>query len=264
MISDYFSEQSSTLSEASNSLPKDKQQEVAAIYTFLKSLDASVSNHKRKEFFAFAQHWQDSWNGEVVDDAVTETFMELSYKYQFERKWIESYFASKKFDLEKKQCTTIADTIWYMYGSAEVIGLMFCRIANLPEEAEKYAALMGRAVQFVNFLRNWKLHVKQGKHYIPALPADPKTNKERERFTEETRKQLKKFYSWLHEAKKGFPLIPYKLRVSVMTMADSYSWIAKQIERDPLRVFQERIRVPRHLMRFYTVKNKVQALFIKE
>jgi phytoene synthase len=269
MNESFFREQSSTLSLAAKQLPKDKQQEVATLYTFLKSIDYFVTKGKRKEFFQWSHDWQDSWNGELVDNAVIESFMDLSYKYQFERKWIESFFASKKFDLEKKVCEHIADTIWYMYGSAEVIGLMFCRICNLDEQCEKYAALMGRSLQYLSFIRNMRKHLQQQKMYIP-VPKDmnglsrPKTEKDRKAYTTHIQKQLTRYKSWMAEARKGFPFIPYKLRASVMTMADAYDWIAKQIERNPDVIFYKRIIIPTHIIKFYALRNKASAFLTKE
>jgi phytoene/squalene synthetase len=66
----------------------------------------------------------------------------------------------------------------------------------------------------------------------------------------------------MKEARKGLPAIPYKLRVSVMTMADAYDWIAKQIENHPNNIFHKKIIAPKRLIQFYGIKNKAAALFV--
>ena len=248
LITSFFNKKSTTLSRVAKQLKPQQQKDIAILYAFLKSVDSFVLKDKKK-FLEWNRAWQEGMRGESVEDPVLEAFIDLAYKYSFEEKWIASYFSSKKFDMEGKSCKQLSDTIWYMYGSAEVIGLMFCRCLHLEDKAEKYAALMGRAIQYLSFLRNIKTHKAQGKHYITVK------NKE------DILAHIKRFYTWLEEAREGLQYIPYNERVAVMTMADSYQYLAKTMEKDPEIIFRQRIQVPESAIHIYALKNRIKGIF---
>ena len=64
------------------------------------------------------------------------------------------FLGSMAADLTRRFYRTEAETLEYVYGSAEVIGLFMARIMRLPEEALPAARMLGRAMQFINFIRD--------------------------------------------------------------------------------------------------------------
>jgi phytoene synthase len=70
----------------------------------------------------------------------------------------DDFFAAMLSDLDKKVYATYEELQQYMYGSAEVIGLMMCKIIGYDkaQEAEVFrtAKLLGEAMQYTNFLRD--------------------------------------------------------------------------------------------------------------
>ena len=80
--------------------------------------------------------------------------VELMNKYQFEPQWIEAFLDAMEADLHKKTYHTIDELLAYIYGSAEVVGLMMAQIMNLPESSWEAAKAQRKAMQLINFIRD--------------------------------------------------------------------------------------------------------------
>ena len=63
------------------------------------------------------------------------------------------------------------ELIDYMYGSAEVVGLMMARIMGINREADFCARMLGRAMQYINFIRDIDEDGKLG--YVQPIGAEP-------------------------------------------------------------------------------------------
>ncbi len=72
-------------------------------------------------------------------------------------------------DLSESSCETLEDVLTYIYGSAEVIGLFMARIMDLDEASFPYAAMLGRAMQYINFIRDIAEDNELGRRYLPLL-----------------------------------------------------------------------------------------------
>src|SRR5205085_3773852 len=89
---------------------------------------------------------------------ILNSFQRTVNQYKIDLQLVESFFKSMEMDLEKKQYD--ADSYReYIYGSAEVVGLMclyvFCDGRKSAYESLKYSArMLGSAFQKVNFLRD--------------------------------------------------------------------------------------------------------------
>jgi phytoene synthase len=73
-----------------------------------------------------------------------------------------------QMDIDKREYKTLDDTLEYIYGSAEVIGLFMAQIMGLPEEAHDFAKMQGRAMQFINFIRDIDEDITLGRRYFPT------------------------------------------------------------------------------------------------
>ena len=82
-------------------------------------------------------------------------------KYSIPADLISSFLDSMKMDLDKKEYDTVEEYKKYIYGSADVVGLMCLRVfvdgsENLYNELSPFAISLGSAFQKVNFLRDIK------------------------------------------------------------------------------------------------------------
>lgn len=105
---------------------------------------------------------------------VLDAFQYVVNTYEIDHALIYAFLKSMEMDLHKKQYDS-AMYNEYIYGSAEVVGLMclkvFCyNYNNLYESLTPYARSLGAAFQKVNFLRDIKDDYKnKGRVYFPDL-----------------------------------------------------------------------------------------------
>ena len=153
-------------------------------------------------------------------------------------------------DLVKKDYENLGETLRYIYGSAEVIGLMMVRIMDLDGKALSPARLLGRAMQYINFIRDIREDLELGRTYLPrdelkeaglASLEEAEAQRSPEGFRAFVRAQIRRFVQWQAEAEYGYGLIPRRLLIPIRTAADMYKWTARTIEADPFVVYREKV-----------------------
>ena len=156
-------------------------------------------------------------------------------------------------DLSKVVCKNKVETDKYIYGSAEVIGLFMAKIIGLKKESYVYARLLGKAMQYINFIRDIKEDAELCRSYLPLDKAkklgleslDLKSINDinnKKSFESYINDQLKKFYYYDVEARKGFKFIPKKYLIPIITAQDMYLWTAKKIQKYPLIVLSKKVK----------------------
>ena len=150
-----------------------------------------------------------------------------------------------ELDLLKNTYGTLEATLEYIYGSAEVIGLYMARVMNLSDEASEGAKLLGRAMQYINFIRDIDEDNHLGRTYLPLNNALPDLKKETayihpKEFIAFIRSQIDQYQKWQNDAVKGFNAIPYRPLIAIKTASDMYYWTSRKIYRDPFIVFRKK------------------------
>ncbi len=139
----------------------------------------------------------------------------------------------------------------YLYGSAEVIGLMISKLLRLEKESAIYARRLGKAMQYINFIRDIAEDNALGRTYIPQSElkkynlTDLKyetTQEHKEEFIKLIREQITIYFRWQRKAERGFNYIPPKYLVAVKTASDLYKWTAVQIYKDPFIVYSKKVK----------------------
>jgi 15-cis-phytoene synthase len=210
---------------------------------------------------SFKKETLSALKGKPSNNKLIQDFVDLSNKNDFDESWIRSFLECMEFDLGRVQCKTIKDTEKYMYGSAEVVGLFMCKLMNLNKDAYDYAMILGRAMQYINFIRDIKEDAERGRAYFPLdeaknfglknLDLETIVNN-KESFSKFLRFQIKRFYDYDVEARKGFKFIPKRFLIPIMTAQDMAVWTAKQIEKNPLIVLNKKVK-PRTCFIVFTV-----------
>ena len=141
------------------------------------------------------------------------------------------------------------ETLEYIHGSAEVIGLMMAAVLELDEESYQYAEMLGRSMQYCNFIRDVKEDNELGREYLPdeelekhGLESLKQEEIDEEAFREFMQDQIKLYREWQREAEKGLKYIPYRSRIPVILSSRLYKWTANRIEKDPMKVYDEKVR----------------------
>jgi phytoene synthase len=240
-----FASGSRTYSTASRFFPSELRERVTVLYAFVRRADDYVDRVPQdcEGFRAFRSRWDLAKAGEKSGDAIVDNFAELGRASGFEAAWTEAFLDAMEADLSVANYDHIEDTLRYVYGSAEVIGLFMTRLLRLPREAEAAAMMLGRSMQFINFIRDFAEDRRLGRRYLPLDGGDPRLGDEawakahRREFEGWLRGQVERYRGWGQAGRQGFRHIPRRMRIAVATAQDMYDWTAAQIHREPLRVF---------------------------
>lgn len=260
---DVFKQGSTTYYLSSKFFPKAFRRDLFRLYSFLRTIDnyvdeTPVQTKKLQEIdTAYKKAVKDAafdptthaWDD--VDSRIVKNMVRLTQRYSFEPDWIEAFINSMKQDIKPIAFKKLDDSLQYVYGSAEVVGLMMARLMKLPEETWEAARLQGRAMQWINFVRDIGEDISKGRQYFPeddlqaaglselsetAARENPKAFK---KFIDI---QLKRYRDWQNQAAKQYDNIPKLYRIPLQTAADMYGWTARKIEKNPMIVFRKSLK----------------------
>lgn len=245
-----FRQGSRTYYNSSRLFPKKVRRDVFTLYAFVRVADNLVDDQpvQPEEFYAFRQRWRDAQAGRPAGDWVVDPFVELGKRRGFDPQWTEDFLAAMESDLTMKPCDSIDDVTRYTWGSAEVIGLFMLKILGIGDEARTTACLMGRSMQFINFLRDVAEDHGLGRRYLPlgdsglkdlspeTVQADP------EAFCRFMRSHTALYGQWQAGARAGYRYLPWRFRLAVKTASDLYNWTARVIQADPLVVWRRKVK----------------------
>ncbi|MDQ1104876.1 phytoene/squalene synthase family protein [Nocardioides zeae] len=177
---------------------------------------------------------------------VVHAFARTARRCGVDKALVAPFFASMRTDLDRTEHDD-ASLATYVYGSAEVVGLMCLRafLADEPQREVQYEALgpgaqrLGAAFQKVNFLRDLGEDGDDlGRRYLVGLdPADP----DEAAWT----RWLDDVDADLAAAAAVVPALPRSSRVAVCTAHDLFSELAVRLRRtSPVEARDRRVRVP--------------------
>ena len=173
---------------------------------------------------------------------------------------MEAFFHSMEMDLSKATYTCEGYKE-YIYGSAEVVGLMclyvFCEGNTVSyEKLKPFAQSLGAAFQKVNFLRDVKADYQQlSRTYFPGVDFD--------NFTASMKQQIEDDIAGDFEhAYKGILQLPIKARFGVYVAYKYYLSLFKKIKStNAASILDQRIRIPNYGKAFIVAKASVRAQF---
>ncbi len=232
--------------------------DVFALYGFVRVADNLVDSVPQDAdgFRRFEDRYRRAMAGTPAEDPIIDDFVDLSRRLNFDPAWTDAFLASMAADLTKRFYATEEETLDYIYGSAEVIGLFMARIMRLPEESFHAAQRLGRAMQFINFIRDVAEDAGFGRRYLPLnrvgerlldVPEDwlPDRNWAEANpaaWRAYLSGHLVRYQAWQAEAEAGYRYIPRRPRMAVRTAGDMYNWTARQIAADPMVVFARKVK----------------------
>ncbi len=227
-------------------LHKDFVMPVHAIYGFVRFADEIVDTfhtHNKKELLQrFIKDTHDAITDKISLNPILHSFQDTVNKYNIDIELVNTFLKSMEMDLEKSEHnqTTYEK---YIFGSAEVVGLMCLKIfvegnEKQYEELKHDAMKLGAAFQKINFLRDLKAdyHIL-GRAYFPGFQID--------NFNAVTKKEIeadiqKDFDNGLRGIKK----LPRKARFGVYLAYIYYYALFTKIKNTPAeKVISTRIRI---------------------
>jgi phytoene synthase len=174
---------------------------------------------------------------------IVHAFATTAKKFDIGKSMIAPFFKSMRMDITDRTYTqNLYET--YIYGSAEVIGLMCLKVFCGPdtqayEKLTPGARALGSAYQKVNFLRDIAAdHAERGRMYFPGVSFETFNERDKQKIVKDIKKEF-------HTAKKSIPQLPDAARGAVMLSYLWYEALLQQLERTPAEVLKTtRIRVP--------------------
>jgi len=248
-----FKRGSTTYFHSALLFPPAIREDVFVLYSFVRMADDYVDSvpQQAEAFYDFVDAYHRAAGGAATGDVVIDSFVGLAERRAFDPEWVDAFLSSMERDLAVARYPTLDGLLGYLYGSAEVVGLMMAKILNLPEESFPQARSLGRAMQYINFIRDIKEDLELGRVYLPEedlkrfglTGLDPAEGGwSPERFCEFLRFQLQRYHAWQEMGEAGFRFIPGRYLVSIRTASDMYRWTAGRISRDPLIVYTEQVK----------------------
>lgn len=179
-VSELITKQYSTsFSMATALLEKEKRKAIYALYGFVRLADEIVDSfHEFDKLYLFQKLENDlqyAFENNISTNPILLAFVHTVKKYNINREHIQAFMESMKCDLTKKEYLNTQELNTYIYGSADVIGLMCLKVFcngedNFYNKLEIPAQKLGSAFQKVNFLRDLKDDTqKLGRNYFPEI-----------------------------------------------------------------------------------------------
>ena len=209
-----FRNGSKTYFNSSRFFPEAVRRDVFALYGFVRTADDFVDRvpQDRDGFNAFVHRYRAALNGVLSNDPIIDNFVELSHRKTFDPAWTDAFLDSMASDLDISRHETIDQSLAYIYGSAEVIGLFMARIMDLEPGAENAARMLGRAMQYINFIRDIAEDNRYGRIYLPISESslnsldEAEARAHRNEFVAFIHAQLQRYMTWQAEAEAGIQL----------------------------------------------------------
>lgn len=233
--------------------PMHIRQEVFILYGFVRKTDnyVDVIPQNKEGFYEFKEKYYQAKNGKETGDIVIDSFVRLAKRKGFQDEWVEAFLHSMELDLTKKRYETLEEVLEYIYGSAEVIGLMMAKIIGLPKESFEHAKYLGRAMQYINFIRDIAEDLELDRVYFPQTDlqrhglenlAYDHVKEHPEQFKAFLQTQLDQYCQWQEHAEEGYHFIPKRYLISIKTASEMYHWTAEQIAHHPFIVYDVKVK----------------------
>lgn len=241
---------STSFTLATKMLDSSIRQDIYNIYGFVRFADEIVDsfhNYDKKELLnLFEKDLKKSIENKISLNPILNSFQKTIHNYQIDYELVDSFLNSMKLDLDKKKYLTKKEFNQYVYGSADVVGLMCLKVfvkgnKNQYNDLRPYAMSLGSAFQKVNFLRDLKAdHDGLNRSYFPNLNIDEFDEPSKKIILDEIDKDFK-------HALKGIFKLPSSARFGVYTAYKYYLKLLNKLRKThPLKIKSTRIRVPNY------------------
>ncbi len=250
MCSKLTTEQYSTsFSSAIRLLHADLRQPIFNIYGFVRFADEIVDTFhdydKRTLINDFKTETYQAIDRGISLNPILNSFQMTVNEFAIDRDLIDAFFYSMELDLDRVQYSQ-DQYEEYIYGSAEVVGLMclqvFCNGNKEHYEALKAPARsLGAAFQKVNFLRDLKADYEgMERVYFPNCNFENFSEDEKQCIEDDIQKDF-------DDALAGIVKLPVKARFGVYVAYKYYLSLFRKIKRvQARRIMEERIRIPNY------------------
>ena len=238
---------STSFSLATKMLYKSIRNDIYNIYGFVRFADEIVDSfhdyNKEELFNRFSEDLELALRDKISLNPILNSFQYTFHKYEIDKALVDAFMQSMKLDLHKTTYLTEDEYKAYIYGSADVVGLM-CLKVFVNGNDEKYnelkesAMALGSAFQKVNFLRDLKADFEGlDRTYFP--------NTDLKNLNEASKQDIIDDIENDFEAGlRGIKKLPIEAKFGVFMAYRYYKQLLKKLKKTPaLKIKDSRIRV---------------------
>jgi phytoene synthase len=238
---------STSFSLAVKMLYKSIQPAIYSIYGFVRYADEVVDTFhdydKEVLLEEFKNDFYLSLERGISLNPILHSFQRVVIDYNIDLNLIQAFLRSMKMDLTKSNYATYEEYKEYIYGSADVVGLM-CLKVFVNGDQEKYEELkdsamaLGSAFQKVNFLRDLKQDFNDlNRSYFPGIDLKNLNEATKSQIIEEIEADFAKAY-------EGILKLPNEAKFGVYTAYVYYKKLLTNLKKtEPVKITNTRIRV---------------------
>ena len=231
-------------------LHKSIRKSIYNIYGFVRFADEIVDSfhnyNKEKLFKRFVTDLDHALEEKISLNPILNSFQRTVHKYGIQKELINAFLKSMRLDLKKKNYKSLKEYKDYIYGSADVVGLMCLNVfvsGNNKEykKLKPFAMALGSAFQKVNFLRDLNDDYKKlDRVYFPGVDYNS--------FDENAKNKIMiDIENDFSEALKGIYMLPNNSKFGVYAAYKYYKRLLIKLKGSSyLKIKKERIRVPNY------------------
>ncbi len=241
---------STSFSLATKMLSDSIRQDIYNIYGFVRFADEIVDSFhdydKEKLFTKFEGDLEDALVDKISLNPILNAFQYTYHNYGIDKNLVDAFMNSMRLDLHKKDYLTEQEYRDYIYGSADVVGLM-CLKVFVNGDTEKYEDLkdsamrLGSAFQKVNFLRDLKADFEDlSRTYFPNTDLNELDEVSKKAIIDDIEADFA-------EGLKGIKRLPIEAKFGVFMAYRYYNKLLQKLKKTPaLEIKSTRIRVPNY------------------
>ena len=238
---------STSFSSAVKMLAPSIRQDIYNIYGFVRFADEIVDTfheyNKEELFSIFETNLELALKHKISLNPILNSFQHTVAKYNIPNELIDAFMKSMKLDLTKTEYKSQAEYNEYIFGSADVVGLMCLKVfvkgdAAKYEELKNAAMRLGSAFQKVNFLRDLKADFEDlNRTYFPNTDLNKLDEVSKLKIVEEIEADFKAGY-------EGIVNLPLEAKFGVYTAYCYYKKLLSKLKKTPSsEIKNTRIRV---------------------
>lgn len=247
-ISEKITKQYSTsFSSSSKLFEQSIRKYIYAIYGLVRIADEVVDTYrgdkKLEKLDELEKSIYEATKSGFSTNPIVHAFSDTANRFDITKEIIRPFFDSMAMDVKPRPLNR-KEYEKYIYGSAEVVGLMclkvFVGVGNNKhyEDLSFGAKKLGSAYQKVNFLRDISMDFKElGRSYFPDISFEEFDDIKKQEIISEIREDFL-------ASKDYIDRLPDNSKLAVLTSYQYYSQLLKKIESTPAQDIKEkRIRV---------------------
>ena len=241
---------STSFSIATKLLAPSIRQDIYNIYGFVRFADEIVDTfhdfNKEDLLNEFEEELYKALERKISLNPILNSFQETVHKYNIPKNLYDAFLRSMRKDLSKSTYKTQEEYEDYIYGSADVVGLMCLKVFvkgddEMYERLKQDAMKLGSAFQKVNFLRDLKADFEElSRSYFPNANLEQLDEATKQEIIDEIEADFK-------AGLRGISQLPVEAKLGVYTAYIYYLKLLHKLKQTPsLEIKNTRISVPNY------------------